>query len=41
MAYGICSPGAANGELNHEVVYDIFFKERYEHLLKGIFATTT
>ena len=29
------------GELNNHIVHEIFFKERYEHLLKGIFATTT
>lgn len=29
------------GEQNNYIVHEIFFKERYEHLLKGIYATTT
>ena len=36
---GISHP--ETGELNNEIVREVFLKERYEHLLKGIFATTT
>ena len=29
------------GEVDSHILHEIFFKERYEHLLKGIYATTT
>lgn len=41
IKYGICVEDSPTGEANQAIVHDVFFKERYEHLLKGIFATTT
>ena len=41
IKYGICLEDAPAGLTNEAIVYEGFFKERYEHLLKGIFATTT
>lgn len=41
IKYGIIKESSTTEELDPAVVDDVFFKERYEHLLKGIFATTT
>ena len=41
IKYGIIKENSTTEELDPALVHDIFFKERYEHLLKGIFATTT
>lgn len=41
VKFGICNDDSATCETNPEIVHDVFFKERYEHLLKGIFAMTT
>lgn len=41
VKFGICRADSQSGELNEELLDEIFYKERYEYLLKGIFATTT
>ena len=41
IKYGICAGDAQIGEPNQDLLDEVFFKERYEYLLKGIFATTT
>lgn len=39
IKYGIINK--ETGEIDNELFENVFVKERYEHLLKGIFATTT
>ena len=39
IKYGIINK--ETGEIVSELYENVFVKERYEHLLKGIFATTT
>ena len=39
IKYGIINK--ETGEIEKELFENVFVKERYEHLLKGIFATTT
>lgn len=41
IKYGICEEDSVNGQLDQHLLDDVFYRERYEYLLKGIFATTT
>lgn len=41
IKFGICDEDSPNGQPDQQLLNDIFYRERYEYLLKGIFATTT
>lgn len=41
IKYGLCPEDSLEGKVDLDLLNDVFYKERYEYLLKGIFATTT
>lgn len=41
VKFGLCSDDSEAALVDQKIISDFFYKERYEYLLKGIFATTT